>query len=95
MRGIYKFTCSLNQKSYIGQSTNIMKRFNEHRRNHLNPNVGNYNSLFYRALRKHGFCNFSFEILEENENFTMEELNNLEIFYIEKYVNLNTMRDDA
>lgn len=85
MRGIYKFTCLLNQKSYIGQSTNIMKRFNDHRTNHLNPNVGNYNSLFYRALRKHGFYNFSFEVLEANENFTIEELNSLEIFYIEKY----------
>lgn len=85
MKGMYKFTCLLNQKSYIGQSIDIIKRFNEHKNNHLNPNVGNYDCLFYRALRKHGFENFLFEVIDSNEAFDSKQLNSLEIYYIGKY----------
>lgn len=62
--GIYKFTNLINNKSYIGQTIHLKTRYGEHKRNHLNINHVNYECLFYRALRKYGFENFTFEILE-------------------------------
>lgn len=82
MIGIYKITNNINNKSYIGQSVNIQKRFNAHKSAAFNLNNRLYNSPLYRAIRKYGIENFCFEILEEcNE----EDLNNKEIFYINKY----------
>ena len=64
MIGIYKFTNLTNNKSYIGQSIDISKRYYQHSVNHLNPNQKEYNTYFYKALRKYGFNNFNFMILE-------------------------------
>lgn len=80
--GIYKFQNNINGKSYIGQSIDIMKRFSEHRRNSLNPNYPGYDSKAYRAFRKHGFENFSFEVLEQ---CSREMLGEREIFWIKEY----------
>lgn len=80
--GIYKITNLVNGKSYIGQSTNIEKRFIGHKSVAFNPNDKNYNYPLYRAIRKYGLENFSFEVLEECD---VSELNNKEIYYISKY----------
>ena len=80
--GIYKITNLVNGKSYIGQSVNIQKRFNAHKSVAFNPNDANYNYPLYRAIRKYGLENFSFEVLEECD---ISELNNKEIYYISKY----------
>lgn len=85
MKGIYKFTNIFNNKCYIGQSINLENRYKAHKRNYNNPKINSYNTIFYRALRKYGFKNFKYEILEQSENFTKEELNQLEIFYINYY----------
>lgn len=85
MRGIYKFTNKINNKSYIGQSINLEGRYASHRRNYKNPNLAIYNTHFYQALRKYGFENFDYTVLEENDNFTLEDLNRLEIDYIAKF----------
>ena len=82
MVGIYKITNLINGKSYIGQSTNIQKRFNAHRSAAFNPNNKNYNFPLYKAIRKYGIENFSFEVLEECD---ISELNDKEIYYISKY----------
>lgn len=82
MIGIYKITNLINGKSYIGQSVNIQKRFNAHRSVAFNPNDKNYNYPLYRAIRKYGIDNFSFDILEECD---VSELNNKEIYYIAQY----------
>ena len=60
--GIYKFTSKTSGKSYIGQSVDILKRFNEHRMQAFNKNVQHFNCHFYRAVRKYGFSDFSFQI---------------------------------
>lgn len=80
MQGIYKFTCKINNKVYIGQSVNIENRFKSHLSNYNNKNLKDYNTKFYRALRKYGISNFSFEIIEEVKN--KELLNSREIFWI-------------
>jgi group I intron endonuclease len=71
---VYKHTCP-EGKSYIGRTKNYQKRCSEHQRM-------DKCSLFYEAIQKHGWGNFSHEILKSN--ITVDEANNWEKFYIEK-----------
>lgn len=82
MIGIYKITNLINGKCYIGQSVNIQKRFISHKSIAFNPKAKSYNYPLYRAIRKYGWENFYFEILEECK---LEELNEREKYYISKY----------
>lgn len=98
MIGIYKFTNKINGKSYIGQSVNIQNRIEDHyyRAFYNYPSNKEYNKAFYRALRKYGKENFTFEILDE---CNIEDLNKLEKYYISKYDSYNngyneTLGDD-
>lgn len=77
MIGVYKITNSINGKVYIGQSINIEERWRDHRADYLRSDV-----ILYRAMRKYGLENFSFEVLEE---CSIEELDEKEIFYINEY----------
>lgn len=85
MIGIYKFTNKITNESYIGQSINLESRYKTHKKQHNNKNHPSYNTKFYIALRKYGFDNFTYEILEQNNNLTREKLNDLEKYYIKKY----------
>lgn len=82
MIGIYKFTNLTNNKNYIGQSINIELRYYQHSVNYLNQNHKEYNTYFYKALRKYGFNNFNFTILEET---TKENLDDREKYWIKYY----------
>lgn len=67
---IYKITNLTNNKSYIGQTTNWKRRFQEHR----NKGYGQEeNKILYRAFEKYGINNFTFEVLEECENYNERE----------------------
>lgn len=72
MVGIYKITNLINQKSYIGQSIHIERRWQEHCR----PSSS---SIIAKAIRKYSQENFSFEVLEECD---ISELNQKEAYYI-------------
>ena len=80
--GIYKIANQINGKCYIGQSVNIKRRWRSHKSKSFNPLDIQYECPLYRAFRKYGLENFSFEILEECRK---EELNEKESFYIKKY----------
>ena len=82
MTGIYKITNKINNKIYIGQSINIARRWQEHRQRAFNINGSQYNIPLYKAIRKYGLNNFSFEILEECIKTKLDEK---EQFYIQKY----------
>ena len=82
MCGIYIITNNVNGKVYIGQAIDIHSRFIGHKYKAFEPNGQGYNYPLYRAIRKYGLENFSFEVLEECDR---DKLNELEIFYIEKY----------
>lgn len=62
MIGIYKIENKITKKVYIGQSTDIEKRWKDHINNYK---TSRYNYAIYRAMNKYGIENFSFEILEE------------------------------
>lgn len=80
---IYKFENKLNGKVYIGQSVDIEVRYHKHKFGYNNKNQPTeYNSAFYKALRKYGWDNFSFCVLEECSS---DKLNEREIYYIKKY----------
>ena len=77
MIGIYKITNLINNKSYVGQSIHIERRWQEHCQSSSNCLIG-------KAIQKYGKQNFSFQIIEEVEDISL--LNDLEAKYI-KYFN--------
>ena len=74
MIGIYKITKISNGKSYIGQSNNIERRFQEHKTKKDIP--------IEVAIQKYGADAFKFEIIEECK---LEELDEKEIYWIAYY----------
>ena len=77
MIGIYSITNLINNKRYIGQSVNITDRWRAHR-----IRSKTQETPLYRAIRKYGLDNFSFEVLEE---CSQEELNDKEVYWIAFY----------
>lgn len=73
LTGIYKISNIINGKVYVGQSLDIKNRWKGH--------IGaiNHDNCLYRAFRKYGIENFTFEILELCDK---KLLNEREIFWI-------------
>lgn len=63
MIGIYKITNTINQKSYIGQSNCIERRFTQHKSPYEQARFAD--KPLYKAFKKYGIENFSFKIIEE------------------------------
>lgn len=77
--GVYKITRIKTNELYIGQTTSIDKRWQEHVKTALG--VGTLaNSQFHRIMAKDGPENFYFEILEEVEK---DKLREREAYYIQ------------
>ena len=75
---IYKIFNDVNEKVYIGQTTQSIKaRWSGHKHD-----MQTTDSHLYRAMRKYGIDNFHIEIIVECHR---DELNELEIYYINKY----------
>lgn len=84
---IYLITNNVNDKVYVGKTEHESPdKYYEY---HLNraligdENRDFYNKPLYRAIRKYGKDSFSFQILDTAES--KDELNEKEIFYIDKY----------
>lgn len=78
---IYKITNLINQKAYIGKTTNsIEKRWKEHQRESQRERAEN--RPLYRALNKYGVNNFIIELVEEVD---VKELSEREIYWIGYY----------
>lgn len=83
---IYKITNNINNKVYIGQTTNSL---NERIREYRNEYKHNPNSRpIIRAMNKYGFNNFNFEIIDETDSKL--KLDELERKYIKEYNSLIT-----
>ena len=61
---IYKVTNKANNKIYIGFSSDFNRRLKEHKS--YFPTV---NCVFYRAIRKYGWNNFTFEIIYQSLDY--------------------------
>jgi group I intron endonuclease len=83
---IYKITNTINLKIYIGQTTKTLK---ERKENYYKEyRWGKNPRPIIKAMRKYGFENFSFEIVEDKIT-SQEELDSKERYYItEKYHSL-------
>ena len=86
--GIYIIKNIINNKTYIGQSKNVNKRFIHHKsmlrsNNHANP-------YLQKSWNKHGENNFVFEILEYCE---VHELTLKEKFYLSLQLSSYNLRD--
>lgn len=79
--GIYKIT-SPSGKIYIGQSIDILSRWESHRRT-----MSNGKTYLVNSFKKYGFDNHTFEIILQCDR---EELDKLEKFYIDVYNTFNT-----
>ena len=80
MIGIYKIT-SPTKKVYIGQSTDIEKRFTDYKWLQCKNQP-----RLYRSLKKHGVDNHKFEIICK---CSIEELNEMERFYQDAFCATN------
>jgi len=79
---IYKVTNKINGKSYIGQTVRTLE---VRKSGHLCDTFHrNSNFVIHRALRKHGKENFEWKVIDDTVK-TIEELNEKEKHYIEKY----------
>lgn len=90
--GIYKITSLKTGLVYIGQSTNLKRRWTEHVKSSLGAGTL-ASSTLHTTMKKEGAENFTFEVLEEAEK---EKLRERESFYINLYgtknKGLNTIR---
>lgn len=78
--GIYMIRNLSNNKVYIGQSTDINRRWNNHKMK-LKNNI-HYNEHLQKSYNKYGEKFFQYSILCETSK---ENLNELESYYIQKY----------
>lgn len=81
--GVYKITCLANGKVYVGSSSNLRQRWNEHR-SHLTRKI-HKNAHLQNAWDKYGEQSFSFEVIETVPLLTLLEreqywLDNLKSF---------------
>jgi group I intron endonuclease len=88
--GIYQLKCIVNNKIYIGQAQNILRRFNDHRKNR-NGHLIYRDCVLYRAIKKYGWDKFEISVLERVDNFGL--LNEREIFWIDKLNPEYNMKD--
>lgn len=75
---VYRFLNKVNNKSYIGNSKNVNRRFADHYRNYLKKN-----NHLSNAISKYGFINFIVEILEVCPSVEYMDLR--EKYYIKKF----------
>lgn len=79
--GIYKITCVPTQEVYIGKSTDIKSRWQQHVKTAFNCGTI-ASSLLHTKMKKHGIENFTFEVIEK---VSKDNLSEREKFYIEFY----------
>lgn len=76
---VYKITCKINNKIYVGQTCETLEqRF----KRHMGYQKDESDTKFYRAVRKYGKENFYIEQLDVAE--TQEELDEKEFYWINK-----------
>jgi group I intron endonuclease len=78
--GVYRITNNINNKCYIGQSSDIRKRWMAERK--CITNHPKYDTVLYRAFRKYGLANFTWTILEDCDK---KQLSSRESYWADYY----------
>ena len=78
---IYRAINKTNGKSYVGQTIFTLEKRKD---KHVWDSLNGCNMYFHRAIRKYDIYNFKWTTLHDNI-ITIEDLNRLEIFYINYY----------
>ena len=79
---IYKITNIITNQSYVGQTIDYKKRWNNHKDLYKFPHIKGGSRPLYKAMRSYGIENFSFSVLEECEDVLANER---EEYYIVLY----------
>lgn len=79
--GIYKITCIKTGEIYIGRSTDIKSRWQQHCKSAFNCGTIAH-SLLHTKMKQYGIENFTFELVEQ---VPKEQLSEREKFYINFY----------
>lgn len=79
--GIYKITCQETKEIYIGKSTDIKNRWQQHCKTAFNCGTI-ASSILHRKMQQYGIENFTFELLEV---VPKDQLSEREKFYINFY----------
>lgn len=87
MQGIYKITNLINNKCYIGKTNNSDRRWQDHQRLAITPGHKEYDKALYKAMRRYGLNNFSFEMIEELDDYNTS--GEREIYWIEYFDSYN------
>ena len=84
---IYLFENKINNKRYIGQTSNIKSRYASHK--YYTTHTPKPTDYFHIALNKYGIENLKFSILFKINSNNIDRINiildNMEIFFIRKY----------
>lgn len=75
---LYRITCTINNKNYIGQTVDPTSRWRGHRRDSAYPKVP-----IQFAINKYGTHNFEFEIIASCKN--QDDANELETLLVKQY----------
>jgi group I intron endonuclease len=79
--GIYKISCTQNNKYYYGSSVDILSRWHSHRKS-LRKKL-HHNKILQNVWNKYGEESFVFEIIEEGR---IEDLKDIEDIYLKEHV---------
>lgn len=79
--GIYKITCQETKEIYIGKSTDIKNRWQQHCKTAFNCGII-ASSILHRKMQQYGIENFTFELLEK---VPKDQLTEREKYYIDFY----------
>lgn len=84
--GIYMLTNKINGHKYIGMSKNIYRRMNDHKNKPFSSiKKDDQEKALYNAIRKYGWENFDFTLLEYIEPDNIELMKEREIYWIKYY----------
>ena len=81
---IYCYTNKINQHKYVGQTNNYRRRIREHRSCAFNEKASSYNDLIHKKIREYGEENFEISLIEKLYTEDINEVNQREIYWINK-----------